>query len=492
MTNFRSVWSQAHFALKACLDKGIGEFVVCAGARNGTLVEILEKQPHLKIYNFFEERSAAFFAMGRIRATGRPVAVVTTSGTAVAETLPAVIESSYQGLPLVILSADRPQRYRGSGSPQSINQLGFFSTHVAGTWDLEESSAVPPEWSNWNYAQPFHFNVSFEEPPAQLIVPEEFAELPAVKPAPKINLKNWELPEIPILDSPLVIVGPLAPEDRELVRAFLKESKAPVLAETLSGVSELGQSLVPEELFRSGVCKSVVRLGSVPTLRFWRDLEAEFINVPVVNVVAPRAPWSGLSRPSTLVAGYSYLKEVWAQAKNVVSLPNLAMAKTKAGSELDLIQKFVPTLQNQNLYLGNSLTIRNFDRVSPGLKFKDVFGNRGVNGIDGQISTYLGWVADLKTESWCVIGDLTALYDLPSLWVTPQLGPGKRRIVIVNNRGGMIFKKFSQSAKFLNRHEIGFADWARMWSWNYVRWTEIPDDMSNLPENLVIELVPHE
>ncbi len=496
MTTSRSVWSQAHFALMACLEKGVTEFVICAGARNGTLVEILEKQSHLKIFNFFEERSAAFFALGRIRALGKPVAVLTTSGTAVAETLPAVIEASYQGLPLLILSADRPQRYRRSGSPQTIRQTGFFTEHVAGTWDLDQGSLPPNAWTDWDLQQPFHFNVCFEEPPPSLSVPQELAKLPAAKlPAAKMATKSslrQTTTEIPTLESPLVILGPLAPEDREIVRGFLKETKAPVVAETLSGLTELGQNLTPDILYRVKIFKSVLRIGSVPTLRFWRDLEDEFSEVPVVSVVSPRAAWSGLSRASTVVVGFDQLKQVWSKSNNVVRPENSSIPTLKPKSELDLIQKLAPEISDRHLYLGNSLTVRNFDQVSTGLRFKDVFGNRGVNGIDGQISTYLGWTADLKNESWCVVGDLTALYDLAALWVAPQLSDGKRRIVVVNNGGGMIFKKFSQSSRFLNRHEIGFLDWARMWGWDYQRWMDIPDDLSDLPQNIVIELVPGE
>lgn len=483
-----TIWSQAHFALSACLEKGVSEFVVCAGARNGPLVEILEKQSHLKIYNFFEERSAAFFAMGRIRSTGKPVAVVTTSGTAVAETLPAVIEASYQGLPLLILSADRPRRFRGSGSPQTINQLGFFSSHVSGTWDLE-ASEESSDWKNWNLSKPFHFNVCFEEPPAQLQVPVEFSRLGKPTLISESVLGEVALSDVD-LDSPLVVVGPLAKSDRGVVRAFLKERSWPVVAETLSGLSDLSLNLPVDKMFRENAFKSVLRIGSVPTLRFWRDLEQDFNQVPVVNVVSPLAAWSGLSRASVTLRGFENLKKI--RAQNVQTLTSMELPEFKARAEIGLIQKLAFQLQGKHLYLGNSLSVRNFDFVSAGLSFKEVYGNRGVNGIDGQLSTYLGWTADTQEESWCVVGDLTALYDLSALWVTPQLQEVPRRIVVVNNGGGMIFKKFSQSPRFLNRHEIGFSEWAKMWGWSYERWTEIPSSFAELPSSLVIELVPHD
>lgn len=492
-----SIWSQAHFALTACLEKGVSEFVVCAGARNGPLVEILEKQSHIKSFNFFEERSAAFFALGRIRVTGKPVAVVTTSGTAVAETLSAVIEASYQGLPLLILSADRPRRYRGSGSPQTINQLGLFCSHVAGTWDFE-SEKENKDWEQWNLAQPFHFNVCFEEPPAQLNVPTEWSRLlnPAeVFQLPQVQMSSQKLAEAELpekLDSPLVIVGPLEPENRDWAKTFLKETGLPAITETLSGLSQLGKNLPVEKCFREKIFKSVLRIGGVPTLRFWRDLENDFSTVPVVNVVSAKAPWSGLARSSTTFFRFQILNELAKIILPPSGVESIELPIFESASEIGLIQSLASKIQNKKIYLGNSLSIRNFDFVSTGLKFLDAYGNRGVNGIDGQISTYLGWTASETEESWCVVGDLTAMYDLSSLWVTPQLSMAPRRLVVVNNGGGMIFKKFSQSPRFLNRHEIGFSDWAKMWGWSYERWSQIPEDLSKLPMSVVIELVPNE
>ena len=104
------------------LKAGCGDFVVCGGARNAGLVALLEAAEGLQVWKHFEERGAAFFALGRAKDHGRPCAVVTTSGTAVAECLPAVIEAHYTCLPLIVLSADRPEEFRGSGAPQVIGQ----------------------------------------------------------------------------------------------------------------------------------------------------------------------------------------------------------------------------------------------------------------------------------------------------------------------------------------------------------------------------------
>ena len=106
---------------------GVEDFCVCAGARNAPLVKALHHAQGIHVYNFFDERSAAFFALGVAKRKKAPAVVVTTSGTAVAELLPAVVEAHYSGVPLVLLTADRPPQYRHSGAPQSIKQIGFFS-----------------------------------------------------------------------------------------------------------------------------------------------------------------------------------------------------------------------------------------------------------------------------------------------------------------------------------------------------------------------------
>src|SRR5437867_448971 len=128
---------------------GVAEFVVCGGSRNAPLVVALADAATI---SFFDERSAAFFALGRCKRDDRPVAIVTTSGTAVAELLPATIEAFYSGLPLILLTADRPARFRGTGAPQTIDQRGIFGPYAATDAD------------QWNGCMPLHLNIEFDEP----------------------------------------------------------------------------------------------------------------------------------------------------------------------------------------------------------------------------------------------------------------------------------------------------------------------------------------
>lgn len=138
---------------------GAAEFCICGGSRNSPLVAVLAATTDLRLFTFFDERAAAFFALGRIKQTGKPVAVVTTSGTAVAELLPATIEAYYESAPLILITADRPRRFRGTGAPQAIEQEGIFGVYAA------RNATV------WGRVGPIHLNIEFDEPLID-IVPE--------------------------------------------------------------------------------------------------------------------------------------------------------------------------------------------------------------------------------------------------------------------------------------------------------------------------------
>ncbi|MEI6415395.1 MAG: thiamine pyrophosphate-binding protein, partial [Pseudomonadota bacterium] len=141
---------------------GVRELCVCPGARNAPWIQSLAEPPcPFAVTWFFEERAAAFFALGRIRATGRPVAVLTTSGTAAGELLPATMEAYYAGLSLVLMTADRPRRFRGSGAPQTAEQPGLFGIYCRHGVDLATGDVWDP--GGFNNAGPVHVNVCFED-----------------------------------------------------------------------------------------------------------------------------------------------------------------------------------------------------------------------------------------------------------------------------------------------------------------------------------------
>ena len=166
----------AQSVLQVCLNFGVREYVVCAGSRNSDLVHgLLQHRDQLQLYAFFEERSAAFFALGRTLSQPSPVAIITTSGTAAAELLPAVIEAHYQKRPIVLITADRPVRYRGSGAPQAIEQTKLFGPY-AKAFDLESEADIRSFEAATNEVNgPLHLNVCLEEPDE--LIPEIHLQL---------------------------------------------------------------------------------------------------------------------------------------------------------------------------------------------------------------------------------------------------------------------------------------------------------------------------
>lgn len=495
--------------IQELVQTGVREFVLCAGARNSPLVHILDENKDLKVYSFFEERSGAFFALGRMASTRRPVAIFTTSGTAVAELLPAAVEGTYSSLPLIMVTADRPKSYRGSGAPQTIEQVGIFSYYNEVALDIDaENSHISFKSLSWK--KPIHVNVSFTEPlidgPVPKIVTNANAEktkLPAQIPLGTLK----EMEDFMNSHKPLVLVGILPEKATGTVLEFLKQYKAPVYAEGISGLRghpdlrdlqiRSGERIL-QKVLKTGECDSILRIGGVPTIRIWRDLEDKLIDVPVFSVGFNH--FTGLSRPVQHCSSLDLLSQVEfnypprenfklaiedsARAESLKSL-----LKKYPRSEQGMIYALSKQLKNSSVYLGNSLPIREWDACADFESMPArVAGNRGANGIDGQLSTFLGW-AHPTIENWCLVGDLTAMYDLSAPWVTDQIDVKKLRIIVINNQGGQIFSRMFKKEIFLNKHQIQFDSWAKMWNWDYQKWAEIPSQ-PELSDRQVIELTP--
>lgn len=496
--------------LQELLDTGVREFVLCAGARNSPFLHILDENKDLKIYSFFEERSAAFFALGRIASTRRPVAVITTSGTAVAELLPAVVEGAYSSLPLIMVTADRPHKYRGSGAPQTIEQVGIFSYYIEVSMDVD-SENPHVSFKSLSWKKPIHVNVAFEEPLIDAPIPKlnlpsnsERTKLPAQLPWDSLNEVEVFLNQ----HKPLVIVGILPEKAYGTVLEFLKQYKAPVYCEGISCLR--GHPDLKEIEIRSGekmlhkildqkICDSILRIGGVPTARMWRDLEKKYVDTPVLSISYNH--YTGLSRATQQISSLEILSQVEFTNPNYENVSLRVEDEKKAQEIRQLLAKYPLSEQGlvfslsekqmhgASIYLGNSLPIRNWDSCSSHdvLPLR-VAANRGANGIDGQISTFLGW-AHPTAANWCLVGDLTTLYDLSSLWITSQQAAEKLRIVVINNSGGQIFSQMFKKEIFLNRHNISFDSWAKMWNWSYQKWHNIPDSV-DLDDHQIIELCP--
>lgn len=467
----RSVLFEAHLA-------GVEEFCVCPGSRNSPFVMALEKSS--KVFYWPEERSAAFFALGRSRASERPVAVIVTSGTAVGELLPAAMEAYYAGVPLLLITADRPRRYRGTGAPQTAEQPGIFGPYVTYSQDLAEGEAC--DLHPWNRKSPAHLNVCFDEPLVKEVCREQFFtdfRANSIVISSSAPLDQF----LAKVERPLVVVSTLAKSDRPAVAEFLLKLNAPVYLEAISGLRE-EPTLQPLRIYepRALDYDGVLRIGGVPTIRLWRDLEDLQHRLQLLSITP--LPFSGLSWGERITADltpFFHTYEVKKRFQVDLSVDRLKMLQrvhhyqtdpTSEAAQIHHLSQLIP--EGSLVYLGNSLPIRHWD-LAAGLRRFEVFANRGVNGIDGQISTFLGLCSEAK-ENWAVIGDLTALYDLAAPWILPQLAAKKIAIVVVNNGGGQIFKKMYSSEVFLNAHQLHFEGLSAFWKLKYERWSGIPKD----------------
>lgn len=494
MTNAELV---SHF-YQILINLDVSEVVVCAGARNAPLVVGLDGRA-FKVKAYFEERSAGFYALGRIKASGKPVAIITTSGTAVAELLPAVVEGYYQGLPLIVISADRPKNYRGSGAPQAIEQAGIFTNYVSQCydWDVNQTDLKVA----FDIKKPIHFNLCFDEP----LIDGDFTQtrtkfVEVIKSEsfrPEAFDANYNT-EAQNFKNPLVILSQLSPSEKEQVKASVLKYQIYHYAESLSGL--LGDAELSDlqmnncepilgSFLEKGLFSSVIRIGGVPTLRLWRDLEKKFAHIPVLSI--SELPFSGLARKSlqagfenveTLLNSAEYRKIDFADVNKKIQAKKVTALTEFRNSEQNFVFQLSYLIKYQPVYIGNSLPIREWDQFSQGM-FPDTYGNRGANGIDGQISTYLGWSNQFEM-SWAIIGDLTAMYDLAALGINREDSKSSRKnIVIINNQGGQIFKKVFNHEKFLNPHEIQFQGWAQMFGWNYLQIADVSD--LNLVQQLI-------
>lgn len=457
MTNI----AEARRVIERACALGATDFCVCAGSRNAPLLAVLGASD-LRVFSFVDERSAAFFALGRAKLTGRPAVVVTTSGTAVAELLPAAVEAHYSDTPLIFITADRPARYRGTGAPQAIEQEGIFGVYGRGVVQ--------------------HINIEFDEP----LIDEEVAGLSGCRVAEILVRQPGNVATRPPIEfaRPLVLIGGLHERDRDRVRNFAAKLNAPIYAEPLSGLREdpaLGHLLIRagERMIGRGDFDGVIRIGNVPATRFWRDLDDSRRDLPVISFSA--LPFTGSSRggvhpiealPDEVMPRERDERFFVTDQAHAAAIERILDDEPE--SELAHVRELSRTIPaNARIYLGNSLPIREWDLVATREQRGFVIeANRGANGIDGQLSTFFGQ-CDPSRPNVCIVGDLTAIYDSNAPWIVPQLEAGMECwIIIINNGGGRIFsrvpslRKLDQAMRermIENSHRLRFHHWAAMW-----------------------------
>ena len=466
-------------AILSSLDAlGVTHVLYCPGSRSAPFAYALEAgsfggdaRPIL------DERSAGFAAVGLAR-TGALPAIVVTSGTAVAELAPAVLEASHARLPLLVLSADRPGELRGVGASQATDQAGFFGTHVRASIDLESQEASPSLVGHLARAVaaacgapsgtpgPVQVNVAFRDPltpvrPASASGNEAGASF---VPRPTRVLRSLATPErwedvVGPADAGLIVAGEGA---SPFAREWSEASGFPLLAEPASGawsgggVTPFEQTLVASSLGRE--VDAVVVTGR-PTLS--RPIQALLARPDVrVVVVDPHAPWVDISgNASVVVADLEPAREPIraAQAEWAARVREAArdageriesLLDSGSGRTMLDLARIVAASTSGPLVLGASNPVRAFDLAVPALEGRVVHSNRGQAGIDGTIATAVGiclgsGYTDEASAApggrvTAVMGDLTACHDASSLALVASTG-AYLDIVVADDHGGGIF-----------------------------------------------------
>ncbi len=415
----------------------------CTGARNHDLLKIFDSH---KIHFEFDERVASFKALGLCKVSTNPVAVCTTSGTAVSECVSSMLEAYYSELPLVLITGDRPKKLHGTGSPQTIHHEELTRTcrrsYVEIT--LSELSTLDLE----HLAFPVHINVLVDDTTPH----QEETLFHRDVSSFEVFLKKYH--------RPLFLFSHENKSMRPIIEKF-SERGLPFYAETLSGGRDLSSIKTEKklvELFQKDFFDSVVRIGHTPLSKVWRLLERK--NLPAFHLDSRNLP--ALSYGEVLPLSTSDLIDndvFWKTLKNFPSFSvedqtyavlNQLIEKYP-GSEISLFKKLNDNISShEHVYLGNSLVVRFFE-LTQTKNFK-VFGNRGVNGIDGQLSTAIGLSMGVSDPVYCILGDITTFYDLSSLReITKNLF-----LIIVNNNGGRIFDMLNLDKRIILEHQEDF------------------------------------
>ncbi|MCU1441641.1 MAG: menD [Rhodoglobus sp.] len=545
MTRPRTDSPATDFAV-ALLDEfvrlGVRDVVLGPGSRSQALALAAAEFDRLGLLTLrvrVDERVGGFLALGIAVETGRPVLVITTSGTAVANLHPAVLEAHHSGVPLIVLSGDRPDNLRGIGSNQTTEQPGMFGGAVRREWDVaapvgdagEQDAAAQLARDALAVASgPVHLNLSFAEPlsaafslpdaPAPVAV--SVVELPAVSahpaPAPRLSLEP----------SPgtIVIAGTGAGEQAEQVA---RELGAPLLAEVASG-AHFGPNLVVAYRQLLGTANFGDRVERVvvfghPTLS--REVPA-LIQRDGVKTIVVRGRSADDYNPGHRVSVFADAVTVagdppdssrswvgrWVSASRALIEPAdtapdvTAEAGAHARAELAAVRAPVTrrtlaeavwraTWPHDRLVLGASRLIREADNVVPGKKIS-VHANRGLAGIDGTIATALGIALSSQPDSQgttrVLLGDLALLHDAGAL----LFGVGEVRpriqVIVGNDGGGTIFDGLEVAATagaafdrvLLTPQEVSIEQLASAYGWAYLR----VDNRGQLDQALTASVVP--
>jgi 2-succinyl-5-enolpyruvyl-6-hydroxy-3-cyclohexene-1-carboxylate synthase len=468
--------TDTYMLLRAFCDElarsGVEHACTSPGSRCSPLVLSLVREPRIRTWSHIDERCAGFFALGAAKASGRPVAVTCTSGTAAANLGPAVIEAHWARVPLIVLTADRPPELRDVGAGQAIDQLKLYGDAVKGFFEVgvERASEATLRWirtlacrAYWTALDgtpgPVHLNFPLREP---LVLDEpppaddtaRAGDQPYVMREPTGEPRAAEGPGPHPSGRMVVVAGAGTPEPAALA-AFAARAGIPVLADPLSGARRGDAAVAHYDLLlrEPGFAAAhrpqfVFRLGDLPTSKPLRAWLAGLTDVAQI-AVDPFGTWqdpdavvgmrirSALPEPEGLSVEPGYL-DSWRAADAVAAAAidgelgdglSEPLVARRLGAVLDL---------ETTLFVASSMPIRDVETfISARPDPPRVLSNRGANGIDGTVSSAFG-AAAAGERVVLLIGDVALAHDIGGLLASRRLGLSLT-IVVLNNDGGGIF-----------------------------------------------------
>lgn len=454
---------------------GVREVVISPGSRSTPLAIAFEAHPNIKTWIHPDERSAAFFALGLIKGSERPVAILCTSGTAAANYTPAIAESQISRIPLIVLTSDRPHELRSVGAPQAINQVNMFANYINFQFDMPVADGSQEMLNTINYQMqiasqylygphrgPIHFNLPFREPlTPDLEMTENLKSEHKILPHYQKNIDIQDIKNILKDKKGLIIVGDMQHQAVDQILTYATIHDLPILADPLSQLRKFNHPNVIttyDLLYRSHLnidADFIIRVGKPvisKKLNQWLTRTNAF-QILVQNNdkidVFPTPPHISYEISAndffrSLVNEPTVNRKDWierwqsieAQSRKAIT-QHISQATDESAFVSTLIQKLT---KDDALFVSNSMPIRDVDNLLFDSEV-EVYANRGANGIDGVISTALGMAVHKRVT--LLIGDLAFYHDMNGLLMA-KLNDIHINVVILNNDGGGIFSYLPQ------------------------------------------------
>lgn len=495
----------AQSIIEICQQKGVQHIVISPGSRNAPLTIGFTNNPFFKCYSIADERCAAFFALGIAQQLKQPVVVVCTSGSALLNYYPAVAEAFYSQIPLVVLSADRPQSKIDIGDGQTIRQENVFANHSLYNANLREDSSI----ENDNHIQialhvavtqkgPVHINAPFEEPlydtVSELQVQSKIIDFTTE--AKQFSLENSTKETWNKASKKLVLVGELSPNsvEQQYLDILAKDPSVVVLTEKTSNlhhltfIDQIDTLITPfsDDDFKTFQPQILLTFGGMVVSKRIKAFLRKYKPAHHWHVDELRAydTFDALTHHfQTTITTFlsqlldenfnnssyqSHIATIWKDRvmKHQEYTAKIPFSDFKV---FDFLCKNVPG--NIQLQVSNSSAIRYLQLFDLN-KTVQVFCNRGTSGIDGSTSTAIGAALASDLPTMLITGDISFLYDSNALW--NNYIPKNFKIILLNNSGGGIFRILPGHQEtetfntfFETSHQLNASHLAKMYDLEY-------------------------